>query len=164
MEIGMRDELSKAEVKLNKVELDKILEKYENEAGSLIPILQDVQETYGYLPEEILTYISEHSKEPLSKIYGIVTFYAQFSLVPRGRNTIKICQGTACHVKGGKRVLTKLEKALGIKAGQTSPDLKFTLETVRCLGTCFLAPVMMINSDYFGKLTPDKVNSILEQY
>jgi len=160
----MRDELSKAEVKLNKVEIDKILEKYENEAGSLIPILQDVQETYGYLPEEILTYISEHSKEPLSKIYGIVTFYAQFSLVPRGRNAIKVCQGTACHVKGGKRILAKLERILGIKAGETSPDLKFTLETVRCLGTCFLAPVMMINRDYFGKLTPDKVNSILEQY
>jgi len=100
----------------------------------------------------------------LSKIYGIVTFYAQFSLVPRGRNTIKICQGTACHVKGGKRVLSKLERVLGIKAGQTSSDLKFTLEIVRCLGTCFLAPVMMINRDYFGKLTPERVSSILGQY
>ena len=160
----MSNELSEAEVKLNKVELDKILEKYEGEAGGLIPILQEVQEIYGYLPEEILTYISECSKVPLSKIYGIVTFYAQFSLVPRGRNTIKICQGTACHVKGGKRVLSKLEKVLGIKAGETSSDLKFTLETVRCLGTCFLAPVMMINYDYFGKLTPDRVSSILGQY
>ena len=160
----MSNELGKAEVKLNKVEVDKILEKYENEAGSLIPILQEVQGTYGYLPEGILTYISEHSKVPLSKIYGIVTFYAQFSLVPRGRNTIKICQGTACHVKGGKRVLSKLERVLGIKAGQTSSDLKFTLEIVRCLGTCFLAPVMMINRDYFGKLTPERVSSILGQY
>jgi NADH-quinone oxidoreductase subunit E len=160
----MRDELSKSEVKLNKAEVDKIIKKYAHEAGSLIPILQEIQENYGYLPEEILTYVSEHSKKPLSKIYGIVTFYAQFSLVPRGRNVIKVCQGTACHVKGGKRVLAKLERILGIKAGQTSPDLKFTLETVRCLGTCFLAPVMMINRDYFGKLTPDKVNSILEQY
>ena len=160
----MSNQLGEAEVKLNKVEIDKILEKYEHEAGSLIPILQEVQGTYGYLPEEILTYISERSKVPLSKIYGIVTFYAQFSLVPRGRNTIKTCQGTACHVKGGKRVLSKLERVLGIKAGQTSSDLKFTLETVRCLGTCFLAPVMMINRDYFGKLTPDRVSSILGQY
>ena len=160
----MPNELSKAEVKLNEAKIDKILEKYEGEAGGLIPILQEVQETCGYLPEGILTYVSERSRVPLSKIYGIVTFYAQFSLVPRGKNTIKICQGTACHVKGGKRVLSKLEKVLGIKAGETSSDLKFTLETVRCLGTCFLAPVMMINSDYFGKLTPDRVSSVLGQY
>lgn len=160
----MPNELSKAEVKLNEAKIDKILEKYEREAGGLIPILQEVQETCGYLPEGILTYVSERSKVPLSKIYGIVTFYAQFSLVPRGRNTIKICLGTACHVKGAKRVLAKLEEALGIKVGGTSSDSKFTLEIVRCLGTCFLAPVMMINRDYFGKLTPDKVGKILKQY
>jgi len=160
----MPNELSKAEVKLNEAKIDKILEKYEREAGGLIPILQEVQGTCGYLPEGILTYVSERSKVPLSKIYGIVTFYAQFSLVPRGRNTIKICLGTACHVKGAKRVLAKLEEALGIKVGGTSSDSKFTLEIVRCLGTCFLAPVMMINRDYFGKLTPDKVGKILKQY
>lgn len=160
----MPNELSKAEVKLNEAKIDKILEKYEREAGGLIPILQEVQETCGYLPEGILTYVSERSKVPLSKIYGIVTFYAQFYLVPRGRNTIKICLGTACHVKGAKRVLAKLEEALGIKVGGTSSDSKFTLEIVRCLGTCFLAPVMMINRDYFGKLTPDKVGKILKQY
>lgn len=160
----MPNELSKAEVKLNEAKIDKILEKYEREAGGLIPILQEVQETCGYLPEGILTYVSERSRVPLSKIYGIVTFYAQFSLVPRGRNTIKICLGTACHVKGVKRVLAKLEEALEIKVGGTSSDSKFTLEIVRCLGTCFLAPVMMINRDYFGKLTPDKVGKILEQY
>ncbi len=160
----MSNQLSETEVKLNKGEIDKILEKYENEAGSLIPILQEVQEIHGYLPEEILTYISEHSKVPLSKIYGIVTFYAQFFLVPRGKNTIKICLGTACHVKGGKRVLARVEKVLGIKTGETSSDLKFTLETVRCLGTYFLAPVMMINYDYFGKLTAERVSSILGQY
>lgn len=160
----MPNELSEAEVKLNEAKIDKILEKYEREAGGLIPILQEVQETCGYLPEGILTYVSERSRVPLSKIYGIVTFYAQFSLVPRGRNTIKICLGTACHVKGAKRVLAKLEEALGIKVGGTSSDSKFTLEIVRCLGTCFLAPVMMINRDYFGKLTPDKVGKILKQY
>ncbi len=160
----MFGKLSEAEDKFNKSEVDKILEKYKNETGSLIAILQEAQETYGYLPREVLIYISEQSKIPLSKIYGIVTFYAQFSLVPRGRNTIKICQGTACHVKGGKRVLAKLERVLGIKAGQTSSDLKFTLEIVRCLGTCFLAPAMMIKYDYFGKLTPDKVDNILGQY
>lgn len=160
----MPNELSKAEVKVNEAKIDKILEKYEREAGGLIPILQEVQKIYGYLPEGILTYVSERSRVPLSKIYGIVTFYAQFSLVPRGRNTIKICLGTACHVKGAKRVLAKLEEALGIKVGGTSSDSKFTLEIVRCLGTCFLAPVMMINRDYFGKLTPDKVGKILEQY
>jgi len=160
----MCGELSEAEDKFSKSEVDKILKKYKNEAGSLIAILQEAQEVYGYLPEEVLIYISEQSKIPLSKIYGIVTFYAQFSLIPRGRNTIKICQGTACHVKGVKRVLARLEEVLGIKADQSTPDLKFTLEIVRCLGTCFLAPVIMINHDYFGKLTPDKVDNILEQY
>lgn len=160
----MPNELSEAEVKLNEAKIDKILEKYEREAGGVIPILQEVQETCGYLPEGILTYVSERSRVPLSKIYGIVTFYAQFSLVPRGRNTIKICLGTACHVRGAVRILEKIERSLGIKPGQTTKDLMFTLETVNCLGACALGPLMVVDGEYFGEMNSAKVDKILRTY
>lgn len=144
--------------------LDEVLGRYEGERGSLIPILQDVQDIFGYLPKEALSYVSERLNLPLSRIYGVLTFYSQFYLEPRGRNTIKLCLGTACHVRGAPRVLRKLEELLEIKEGETTRDLKFTLETVRCLGTCFLAPVMMINQNYYGKLTPQRVEKILKEF
>ena len=144
--------------------VEAVLERYKGERGALIPILQEVQEELGYLPEEALSLVSERLNIPLSRVYGVVTFYAQFYLEPRGRNTIKLCLGTACHVKGAPRVLKRLEELLGIKEGETTEDLKFTLETVRCLGTCFLAPVMMINQNYYGKLTPQRVEKILKEY
>jgi len=148
----------------DKEKIDKIIEKYKNEKGPLISILQELQDTFGYLPRDVLSYLSFRLRVPESKIWGVVTFYSQFYLEPRGKNTVKVCLGTACHVKGAGKILDRLRKVLGIKEGQTTKDLKFSLETVRCLGTCFLAPVIMINKDYFGRLTPDRVEQIINQY
>ncbi|HID56491.1 TPA: NADH-quinone oxidoreductase subunit NuoE [Candidatus Poribacteria bacterium] len=142
--------------------LDEVFRRYEGERGALIPILQDIQDIFGYLPQEALYQVSDRLNIPMSRVYGVLTFYSQFYLEPRGKNTIKVCLGTACHVKGAPRILRKLEEILGIKEGETTDDLKFTLETVRCLGTCFLAPVMMINQNYYGKLTPQRVERIIK--
>lgn len=144
--------------------INQIIDRYRDDSGPLISILQEVQTTFGYLPKDALSHLSRRLKIPESKIWGVVTFYSQFYLEPRGRNTIKVCLGTACHVKGSDKILDKLRKILGIKEGQTTKDLKFSLETVRCLGACFLAPVMMINNDYYGRLTPDRVEHIVNQY
>ena len=144
--------------------IDEVIEKYRDDPGPLISILQEIQNIIGYLPEEVLSYLSRKLKVPESKIWGVVTFYSQFYLEPRGKNTIKVCLGTACHVKGAGKILDRLKEILRIKEGETTKDLNFSLETVRCLGTCFLAPVIMVNKDYFGKLTPDKVEQIINQY
>jgi NADH-quinone oxidoreductase subunit E len=132
--------------------------------AALIPVLQEAQAHYGYLPPPVLEAIAHGLGIPLSTVYGVVTFYAQFHLAPRGRHTIRACQGTACHVRGGRNVLTALERELGLKAGETTQDLRFTLETVACLGACFLAPAMMVDSVYFGRLAPRDVKAILEQF
>jgi len=131
---------------------------------NLIGILQEVQEHFGYLPAVALEHISRRLRIPLSRIYGVVSFYAQFYTSPRGRHTILACRGTACHVRGAGHVLDTIRRVLGIDEGQTTPDMLFYLETVACLGTCFLAPVMMIDNQYFGKLTPQGVASILKSY
>jgi len=144
--------------------IDPILQKYTNQAGALIPVLQEVQSVYGYLPEEALKRVGQTLRVPMSRIYGVVTFYAQFYLTPRGQHTIKCCQGTACHVRGGKGVLEALERELKVAPGQTTDDLKFSLETVACVGTCFLAPVMMIGEDYYGKLTPNTAVKAVRKY
>jgi NADH-quinone oxidoreductase subunit E len=131
---------------------------------NLIGALQEVQDRFGYLPSPALEAMSERSGIPLSRIYGVVTFYAQFYTEPRGRHTILCCRGTACHVKGAGRVLEAVERELGIEEGESTPDLMFYLETVACLGTCFLAPVIMIDNEYFGMLTPQKVAAILQNF
>jgi len=131
---------------------------------NLIGVLQKIQERFGYLPKEALVAVSRRARVPLSRIYGIVTFYAQFYTEPRGRHTIRCCRGTACHVKGAQQVIETLERELGIREGQTTPDMLFYLETVACLGTCFLAPVMMVDNHYYGVLTPQKIQSILRSY
>jgi len=132
--------------------------------ANLIGVLQDVQEHFGYLPAGALQEISRRTKTPLSRIYGVVSFYAQFYTTPRGQHTIRACRGTACHVKGAKRVLDVIRRTLGIDEDQTTPDMMFYLETVACVGTCFLAPVMMIDDQYFGRLTSQRVESILKSY
>ncbi|UCH36404.1 MAG: NADH-quinone oxidoreductase subunit NuoE [Armatimonadota bacterium] len=132
--------------------------------GALIPVLQEAQAHYGFLPEAVVEETARGLGLPVSTVYGVVTFYAQFHLTPRGRYTIRSCQGTACHVKGGKTVLGAIERALGIRSGETTHDLRFTLETVACLGCCFLAPAIMIDDQYFGNLTPRDVDSALEQF
>lgn len=149
-------------VDLSKVE--EVLERHGGEKGALIPVLQEVQALFSYLPEEALVLIGRKLKIPLSHIYGVVTFYAQFYLTPRGRHVIKSCQGTACHVRGGRSALDALGRELGVKPGETTDDLDFTLETVACLGTCFLAPVIMVDNDYYGKLTPKRAVDALKKY
>jgi NADH-quinone oxidoreductase subunit E len=132
--------------------------------GNLIGTLQEVQDRFGYLPASGLREVGRRMKIPLSRIYGVVSFYAQFYTVPHGRHTVRCCRGTACHVKGAGRVLETVRRTLGIDEGQTSQDMLFYLETVACLGTCFLAPAMMIDNQYFGRLTPQRVERILQSY
>jgi NADH:ubiquinone oxidoreductase subunit E len=144
--------------------LEKILEMHVGQKGALIPILQEIQAAYGYLPEEALKMVSRGVKVPLSRIYGVITFYAQFYLTPRGKHLIKSCQGTACHVRGSNGVLDNLSRELKVNPGGTTADLNFSLETVACVGTCFLAPVIMINEDYYGKLTPKKAMDAVKKY
>ncbi len=144
--------------------LQPIFEKYAGKKGSLIPILQEAQNVYGYLPKNVIKKIAEKTDNPVSKVYGVVTFYSQFHLNPRGKNIIKVCQGTACHVRGGKKILQAIEDKLGIKAGKTTEDLRYTLEIVACIGACGLAPVLTINEDTHGRLTVEAVSAILDRY
>jgi NADH-quinone oxidoreductase E subunit len=147
-----------------KENLQPIFDKYRGQKGTLIPILQEAQNRYGYLPREVIREIARATDNPVSRIYGIVTFYSQFHLKPRGRNIIKVCQGTACHVRGGKKILNFVEERLGIKPGDTTADLRYTLETVACIGACGLAPVLMVNEDTHGRLTTDLLPWILDRY
>jgi NADH-quinone oxidoreductase subunit E len=144
--------------------LDGILQKYKGEEGGLIPILQEVQELDGYLSEEVLNYLGKRLHIPTSRIFGVVSFYAQFYTTPRGRHTVRVCRGTACHVRGGKYVLKAVQHHLGIGENETTPDFKFTFETVACLGACALSPVLLVDKSYYGKLTPAKVEQVLKQY
>lgn len=145
-------------------QLDEILTKYEGAKGALIPVLQEAQHAYGYLAKDVVERIADKLQIPVSQVYGVITFYSQFHLNPRGRNIIRVCQGTACHVRGGKAILKALEDNLKVSAGETTPDLKFTLETVACIGACGLAPVLMVNDDTHGRLTPDSIPEILAKY
>ena len=144
--------------------LNEVLAKFQGTKGTLIPALQEAQNIYGYLSKEIIERIGEKLEIPVSQIYGVVTFYSQFHLNPRGRNIIRVCQGTACHVRGAKAILQALEDNLKISAGGTTSDLRYTLETVACIGACGLAPVMMVNDDTHGRLTPEAVPEILAKY
>lgn len=142
----------------------KIVEPWRNGKGGLIPILQAVQEQMGYLPPEALETISREMKIPSSEIYGVATFYAQFHLKPRGRHIIRICRGTACHVRGSLKILERVKEILKIEENGTTEDLRFTLEPVACLGACGLAPVVMINDVTYGRLTPDGIKPILDKH
>ncbi len=144
--------------------LEEILEKHRGEEGAMIPILQEVQERYGYLSEEVLNAIAKRLHIPSSRIFGVVSFYAQFYTTPRGRHTVRVCRGTACHVRGGKNIRKAVQQHLGIEENETTPDSKFTFETVACLGACALAPVLLVDKNYFGKLTPARVEQVLKRY
>ena len=147
------------------MELDGIIDgEFGNDKENLIMILQAIQRKYNYLPRPALTYLSEKIDIPLSRIYGVGTFYSTFSLVPKGKNIISICLGTACHVRGGEKVLNRIEDVLSIKNGETTEDRRFTLESVRCIGCCSLGPVVKINEDVHGRLGPDEVKKIIDQY
>lgn len=143
----------------------KIFENYPSKDKSvLIPVLQDVQNIYGYLPEIALQDVSDFIGLPLSRVYGVATFYNQFRLTPLGENVIRVCRGTACHVSNSANILFNLETALNIKAGETTRDKKFTLETVACIGACSIAPVITVNEDYFGKVAVKEIPNILKKY
>lgn len=154
-------------MKPDKIDWDKmkaIIDKRRGETWALIPLLQDVQETFGYIPPESIDPIAEALKLFPSQVQGVISFYAGFSFKPKGKFVIRLCRGTACHVKGSRSVLRLVKRELGLNEGETSPDYQFTLETVACLGACFLAPAMMVNRTYFGKLSPMKVCAVLAQY
>ncbi|MGA2298840.1 MAG: NADH-quinone oxidoreductase subunit NuoE [FCB group bacterium] len=153
-------EIEQQEIKNFKIDL--ITKK--DQDGSLIPLLQSAQESYGYIPEKAIYYISELTGIPAADIYGVITFYAQFRLKPLGKNLVRICEGTACHVNGAKRILAALEDELGIGVGETTDDGIFSLQSVACLGCCSLAPAMVINEETHGGLTPDKIRKILRKY
>lgn len=144
--------------------LHAVIEESKHVPGCLMHILQEAQGIFGYLPIEVQTVIAEALNISLSEVYGVVTFYSQFSLQPKGKNRISICLGTACYVKGSDKILEELEKQLGIKCGECTEDGLFSIDSCRCVGACGLAPVMMINDDVYGKLTADKVKAILDQY
>lgn len=144
--------------------VDSIIDKYGDEPGSLTSVLQDIQAEYNYLPKPALVKVSERLDLPLSQAYSLATFYKAFSLEPRGRYLISVCLGTACHVRGGIRIKEKIERDLKIRAGNTTKDKMFTLETVNCLGACALGPIVVIDGQYHGQVTQPKIGSILKKY
>ncbi len=159
------EQLVKPELEEKDLEkITKLIGNSKNGRRILVPLLQDINIEYGYLPENILKYISGELDIPLSQVYSIATFYNAFSLVPRGRHLVSVCLGTACHVRGGQKILESLERNLGIKVGQTTPDLNFTLEAVHCLGCCGLAPVATIGDDLYGKMNQVKMQKAIEKY
>ena len=144
--------------------LTEIIKGYSNSPGSLIQILHQAQNIFGYLPKEVLCFISKETGFSSSRVYGVVTFYESFRLSPVGKYTIKLCLGTACHVRGASAIVDEIETLLGIKRGQTTEDGKFTLQTVNCLGSCALGPVAVINGNYHGHLTRRRVERVLKEY
>jgi NADP-reducing hydrogenase subunit HndA len=142
----------------------KIIADHKEERGALMPILQEAQDIYGYLPIEVQTIISNEMDVPLEKVYGIVTFYSQFSLSPKGKFNVSVCLGTACYVKGSGDIFNKLQELLGVEDGGCTEDGKFSLESCRCIGACGLAPVLTINEDVYGKLTVDDLEGVLAKY
>jgi len=144
-----------------KEKLNEILSHYSGERDELIPILQEAQEEFRYLPAEVMQVVAKFLQLPESAVFGVSTFYAQFKLVPMGRRIVKVCRGTACHVRGGARILREVERRLGIKPGETTDDLEYTLETIACFGSCALAPVMVVDRDVYGRMTTSKVGQIL---
>jgi NADH-quinone oxidoreductase subunit E len=151
----------KTTVELEKV--DEIILDFSNQKSALIAVLQEIENQYGYLPAWALRRVSERLEVPLIQVYGVASFYDAFHLTPRGKHTIRVCLGTACYLRGSARILEALENELGMKDGETTPDLEFSLQSVRCLGACALAPVMVVGNRYFDKMTPTKVNGVLKR-
>lgn len=144
--------------------LRECIAKHKSERGCLMPVLHEAQNIYGYLPAEVQSIIAEELNIPLSEVYGVATFYAQFSLQPKGKHQVSVCLGTACYVKGSDKILAAVEKELRISCGECTPDGKFSIDSCRCVGACGLAPVMIVDDDVYGKLTPEQVPAILEKY
>ena len=145
-------------------EINAIVDRYEGKESSILAILQDIQAREKYLPKEALENVGERLHIPMNKIFRIATFYRAFSLTPRGLHEIQVCLGTACHVRGGIRIVDRLTAELGIRAGETTSDRKFTLETVNCLGVCASGPIMVVDGHYFGKMSSAQVKGVLGQF
>jgi NADH-quinone oxidoreductase subunit E len=146
------------------VRVEAILSKYDGEPHDLIPVLQDIQDQFNYLPKDELKEVAQRLSVPLTQAYSVATFYKMFSLIPKGEHQLKVCLGTTCHLRGGPRLVDSVSSRLGVEVGYTSKDGQFSLETVGCLGSCAQAPVMMIDDRYFARVTVDKVPKILKQY
>jgi NADH-quinone oxidoreductase subunit E/NADP-reducing hydrogenase subunit HndA len=144
--------------------LQEVIAKYKDQPGANMPVLQQAQEIFGYLPEQVLLIISEGLDVSMSELYGVVSFYTQFTVNPKGAYQVAVCLGTACYVKGSADILERVEQKLNCKAGSITPDGKFSVDATRCIGACGLAPVMTVGSDVYGRLTPDEVSSILDKY
>jgi NADP-reducing hydrogenase subunit HndA len=142
----------------------KITEKYKSVDGGVIGALHEIQDEYGYISESAQKYLSKEMNIPLSEIYGIITFYTRFSLMPKGKHNVQVCMGTACYVKGAEKILQEFKEKLKINEGQITEDGNFSIETVRCIGACGLAPTVVVNSDVYGNMTPDKVEEIIKKY
>lgn len=145
-------------------ELAQVIEQYRDMDGALIMVLHKAQDIFGYLPEDVQKFVAKELNLPLAEVYGVTTFYSYFSLKPRGKYRIAVCLGTACYVRGAAELVSAIEEHLNIKVNDTSSDGRFTLEVSRCIGACGLAPVMTVNEDVYGRLTPDKVPEILDKY
>jgi NADH-quinone oxidoreductase subunit E len=152
------------EIKMDLKRVDEIIDKYNAEKSSLIGIFQDIQAEFRYLPKEAISRVVERLSIPLTQAYMVATFYKSFSLVPRGEHEIHVCLGTACHLRGGQRLIENFERTLGVKAGGTTKDMKFTLETVNCLGACALAPLVRVDQKNYAKVTADKISKIVKEY
>ncbi len=150
--------------KEQELKLLKVIEKYKDDPGAIMPVLQEAEEIYGYLPIEVQTIIADKLNIPLEEVYGVSTFYSQFSLTPKGKYHISVCLGTACYVKGAGKIIEKIQQNLGIDAEECTPDGKFSLTACRCIGACGLAPVLTINDDVYGRLLPEEVDGILAKY
>jgi len=157
-------ELLKEFTKEQVAKLNSIIEKFKGKPGGLIPVLEEAQVALEYIPISVQKRIASGLNLPLSRVYGVVTFYSFFTMTPRGKHTVRVCLGTACYVRGGKALTEALEKQFGIKQGETTADRMFTLESVRCLGACGLGPVVVVDEDIHGRLKPGKVKEVLSQY
>lgn len=144
--------------------LHEVIEKYKDDKGAIMPVLQEAQGIYGYLPVEVQTMVAQGLNKPLEEVFGVATFYSQFSLTPKGRYNVSICLGTACYVKGAAAILDKISSVLGIQPEECTADGKFSLTACRCIGACGLAPVMTVNDDVYGRLVPEEIDGILAKY
>jgi|SRR5208283_5338648 len=149
---------------INPEKLEAILSHYQGGSADLIPVLQDIQDEYNYLPKDQMKVVAARMQVPLTQIYSVATFYKMFSLEPKSRHQIRVCLGTACHLRRGQLLVETVSRRLGVDIGQTTPDLQFSLETVGCLGSCAQAPLLMVDDQYFGRMSVDKVPKILKSY
>ncbi|MEI7591125.1 MAG: NAD(P)H-dependent oxidoreductase subunit E [Deltaproteobacteria bacterium] len=160
VDVGLQKEFSPVQIK----KLDAIIKKHKDTPGGLIPVLEEAQIVLEFLPMSAQKYIAKELNIPISKVYGVVTFYSFFTMTPKGRNVIRVCLGTACYVRGGKSIAELIEKTFKLKEGETTPDRRFTYESVRCLGACGLGPVVVVNEDVHGRIKVGKVKELLERY